>query len=101
MRKLVLCLAMAVLLGLPGLMACEMDFIPWIPVDPPLPPPVSEDPQVPPPAIPPAEPPPPPPPPPPTWADCPPVLFEVQGGREEPAPCPSVIRWCEETLVLG
>lgn len=96
MRKLFLCLMMAVVLALPSAFACEMDFIPWIPVDPPLPPPAPEEPPVPP-----AEPPPPPPPPPPTWADAPPVVFEVQGGREEPAPCPSVIRWCEETLVLG
>lgn len=89
MRKLVLILVVAMMLGVPSLFACSMDFIPWIPPEPPLPP------------DPPAEPPPEPPPPPPTFADAPPVSFEIQNGREEPVPPPSVVRWCDESLVLG
>ena len=106
MKRVVLALLVAVSCALPQAFACSMydqpGFLPLEDWGPPVT--VSTDtPDTPDTTTPttPAEESEPPPPPPPIFADCPPILFETLGGREEPRPADAVVQWVEETLVLS
>lgn len=93
MKRIVLALLVTLTLAAPTL-ACSMYDIPWpLPIDTSDPPITTVTPT--------PTPIPDPPPPPPVFADCPPILFETLGGREEPPAADTVVQWIEESCVLS